>query len=113
MHELGIAKNLFDIVLQKAKENKLKKITKISVKLGEAAGIEMDFLRHSFVDHLFPNTIASGCILEIAAEKVKAKCKKCSKEFLPEKKYFLCPSCQSDNIEIIFGKEVYVDFIEG
>ena len=113
MHELGIAKDLLDIVLLKAKENNLKKITKISLMLGEASGIEEDFLKHSLVDHLLPGTIASGCRLEIIKEYVKAKCKKCSAEFLPKEMIFDCPSCQSKEIEILSGKDVYVASIEG
>ena len=49
MHELGIAKSLFEIALQTAKKNKLTKITRISIKLGEASGIEEGFLKHSFL----------------------------------------------------------------
>lgn len=113
MHELGIAKDLLDIVLLKARENHLKKITKISVMLGEASGIEEDFLRHSLVGHLLSGTIASGCRLEIVKENVKAKCKKCSAEFEPLEMIFDCPSCQSKEIEILSGKDVYVASIEG
>ena len=124
MHELGIAKDLFDIVLEKARENNLKKVTKISIKLGEAAGIETDFLRHSFVDHIIPRSIANNCELEISIEKVKAKCKRCSTEFSPEDMVFHphtnrvgvgvnCPSCKNKEIEITSGKDVYVAFIEG
>lgn len=113
MHELGIARDLFDIVLQKAKENKLEKITKISIKLGEAAGIESDFLRHSFADHIIPQSIAACCELEIIVEKVRARCKKCLKEFSPKDMVFSCPSCNGADIEIISGKDIYVDSIEG
>lgn len=113
MHELGIAKDLLDIALAKAKENNLKKITKISIKLGVAAGIEEDFLRHSFVDHLLPGTIAGSCLLEISKEGVAAKCRKCSVPFTPEAMVLACPSCRSKDIEIISGKDVYVASIEG
>ena len=47
MHELGIAQDLFHIVEDKAKENNLKAVTKIVVVVGEASGIEEDFLRHN------------------------------------------------------------------
>jgi hydrogenase nickel incorporation protein HypA/HybF len=113
MHELGIAKDLFEIALLTAKKNKLKKITKITVRIGEAAGIEEDFLRHSFVDHRIPGTIAENCRLEISKEKVKARCRKCSAFFSPEKMVFDCQSCHSKDIEIISGKDVYITSIEG
>lgn len=113
MHELGIAKDLIDIVLLKAKENNLKKITKISVKIGEAADIEEDFLKHSMLEHLLSDTVAEGCHLEISKEDLKAKCKKCSARFLPTKMIFDCPICHSKEIEILSGKDVYVSSIEG
>lgn len=113
MHELGIARDLFNIVLQKAKENNLEKIIKISVKLGIASGIEIDFLRHSLIDHIIPQSIAAGCELDISVETVKVRCKKCFKEFSPKDTVINCPSCCSADIEIISGKDVYVDSIEG
>ena len=113
MHELGIAKDLFEIALLTSKKNRLKIITKITVKIGEASGIEEDFLRHSFVDHLIPGTIAENCRLEISKEKVKARCKNCSSFFSPEEVVFACRSCRSKDIEIISGKDVYITSIEG
>ncbi|MBN1384434.1 MAG: hydrogenase maturation nickel metallochaperone HypA [Elusimicrobia bacterium] len=113
MHELGIARDLFDIVLQKSKENNLKKVTKISIKLGEAAGIETDFLKHSFIDHIIPGSIAAGCEFEIIVERVKVKCKKCSKEFSSKDMKMNCPSCDGTDIEIISGNNIYVASIEG
>jgi len=113
MHELGIAKDMFAIALQKAKENNLKKITKINIKIGEASGIDEDFLKHSFVDHLLPGTIAGKCRLSISKEKVRARCTGCSSFFSPEQMALSCPSCQSKEIEIVAGKEVYITSIEG
>ena len=113
MHELGIAKDLLDIAISSAKKNNLNKITKISIKIGESVGIEEDFLRHSFFDHLLPGTIAEDCSLEISKEKVIARCKKCSAFFPPEEIISGCPSCQSKDIEVISGKDVYITSIEG
>ena len=77
MHELGVAQDLFEIVLNEANKNSIKKVSKIIIKIGEASGIDIDFLKHSFNDHLLPGTIAEKAALEIIKEPVKVKCKDC------------------------------------
>lgn len=113
MHELGIAKDLFAKVNEKAKENKLKRITRIKIKLGEASGVKEKFLRHSFIDHILPGSIAEGAALEIAKEEVKARCETCGKSISAQEAGLSCPHCGGSELEIISGKDVYVESIEG
>lgn len=114
MHELGIAQDLFQIVKERAEENNLKKVTKIKICLGVASGIEKGFLEHSFIDHIFPKSIAEGAMLEIIHEPMETHCKDCGKELNTDEKFTLtCPACGSFNIEITKGKEVYIETIEG
>lgn len=115
MHELGAALELFKVVEEKGKENNLKKVTKVTVKVGEASGIESDFLRHSFLDHIFPGTIADGADLEIVIEKVAEMCKDCETKIdvSKDEPVMKCPSCGSSKFEITGGKDIYVDSIEG
>lgn len=114
MHELGIARDLFKIVMQKARENSLKTITKVRMKVGVASGIEEDLLRHSFLDHIFPGTIAQGAELELVEETVGAKCKDCGKQIDTSQEFTgHCPACGSFNIEVTKGKDVYLESIEG
>ena len=115
MHELGEARELFAVVKEKAKEHGLKKITKVKIKRGEASGIESDFLRHSFLDHIFPETLAEGADLEIIVEKVGGVCGDCGAgvDISKDEPAMKCPSCGSYRLEITKGKDVYVDSIEG
>jgi len=114
MHELGIAQDLFHIVKDKAKENNLKAVTKIVVVVGEASGIEEDFLRHSLMDHLLPGTIAEKAELEITTEPVQVKCVACGIEIDSRQSSSLeCPNCGDNNLEITQGKNVYLQTIEG
>jgi hydrogenase nickel incorporation protein HypA/HybF len=113
MHELGIAKDLFAHVKEKVKQKGLRRITGIKIKVGEASGIEEGFLRHSFIDHILPGTIAEGVTLEVEREPVKAKCGSCGKEISAREGGLNCPGCGGSNLEIIAGKDVYVESIEG
>jgi len=114
MHELGIAQDLFRIVEDKAKENNLKEVTKIVVVVGEASGIEEDFLKHNLVDHLMPGTIAEKAELEITKEPLQARCQACGKEIdFPQSSSLECPNCGDNNLEITQGKNVHIRSIEG
>jgi len=114
MHELGIAKELFEVIKKYAKENSLSKVTKIVIKVGIASGIDKDFLRHSFVDHILPGTIAENSSIEFDLEPVTLKCKNCNEIIQPEGNDFItCPKCKSHHMEIISGKQVYVESLEG
>jgi hydrogenase nickel incorporation protein HypA/HybF len=114
MHELGIASELFKIALKKAGGNNLKIVTKLVIKVGVASGIEKDFLRHSFTDHILPKTIAEGAELELVEEPVEIKCRNCGKKISTQDGPKPgCPRCGSFNTEITKGKDVYLESIEG
>ena len=114
MHELSIAQELFRIVEDKARENNLKAVTKIVVVIGEASGIEEDFLRHSLMDDLMPGSIAEKAELEITREALQARCQACGKEIDFQQSYSLrCPNCGVSNLEVTKGKSIYLQTIEG
>lgn len=116
MHELGIARELFSIVLKASQENSIRKVSRIVIRVGENSGIDSEFLRHSFEEHLFPNSIAQNATLRIIKESVKLKCKKCGKDIKCSKKSKQlipnCPVCNNSNLEVISGKDIYVESIE-
>lgn len=112
MHELGMAKDLFKVILEKAAEKNLSRITSVRIKAGEASGIEHEFLAHSLKDHVFPGTPAEGCALDIAGERVSAVCSGCG-EHPGADDIFKCPSCGGDEFEITAGRDVLVEEVEG
>ena len=112
MHELAMAKDLFKVILDKAAEKNLSRITSVRIKVGEAAGIEKEFLIHSLEDHVFPGTPAEGCAVRITEEKVSASCSGCAKQ-ADGSAVFSCPACGGDDFEITGGKDVLVGEVEG
>jgi len=109
MHEISFARNLWTIIQQKAAEKKLKKITTIKISVGRASGIDEHFLEHSFVDHIFPGTIAQEATLEFIKTAPALVCNKCgkvitSRDLLQDE----CPYCGSTELAINSGKEVKV-----
>jgi len=111
MHETSIAKNLLKIVLNKAEECNAKKITKITVQLGEFSGINKDSLKFAF-RNITQETIANNSAINIHQLPLLGKCRQCKKEFSINKEEFKCPKCGSVKIDIISGEDIYIDNIE-
>jgi len=112
MHEIGLAEEIFKTIQELAKQNNLKKITKVRIKLGEQAGVMENLLYHSLVDHLFPGTFAESSKVEIIKEKVRFRCPQCNQEY-ENLQIARCSSCGNENLEIIAGTEIYIDHLEG
>ena len=66
MHEIHLLKDLLKDLLESAKKNDIKKISKIYLKMGEMTEIDPEILRHYFREHA-KNTPADGA--EISIEK--------------------------------------------
>jgi hydrogenase nickel incorporation protein HypA/HybF len=111
MHELSIVASLFDILNEKAKEQKAKKITKVKLKVGMLSGVVPELLESAFEIYK-KDTIASDAKLEIETTSIKAKCKKCGFEFSPEDFTIICPTCCSYQVKILSGEELLLEKME-
>lgn len=109
MHEYTIAKNLAYLIFKEIKEKKTKKIKKIVFVVGEASGVDCDFLEHSLKEHIFKNTICEDAKLIFKKEKPRIKCKNCKIEF--EEPINKC-RCGSVDFEIEAGKDVFIEEID-
>lgn len=109
MHEHSLARNLAYIIFSKLNQNKNLKPKKITIVIGEASGVQKDFLEHSLKEHIFKGTSCEEAKLEFKFEKPKLKCKKCDREF--SEAIIRC-KCGSDDFEIVAGKDVYLSEIE-
>jgi len=104
MHELSIARPLAKEIEEKSKGGA---ISKIIIVVGDAAGIDSAFLRHSFEDHIFPEKNWEGAELVFENEAPALICRKCGK-IIEEATQFACPDCGNNEIDIKSGNRVYV-----
>ncbi|PIP13372.1 MAG: hypothetical protein COX48_04405 [bacterium (Candidatus Stahlbacteria) CG23_combo_of_CG06-09_8_20_14_all_34_7] len=108
MHELSIAKTLLKEI-EKIIDGK--KPEKILIKVGAASGISIDFLRHSFVEHIFPEKNWQNVNLILESEEPSLYCPNCKKE-IKDLNTLSCPFCQSDDMIILSGDKVYIKKIQ-
>lgn len=111
MHELAITQSLLDLVLEEAARAGASRVQKINVVLGEMSGVIDRFIEFNF-DLLSKDTAAEAATLSFRKVAKQARCRKCGHVFHPEDSSWSCPRCQSTELEIIAGDELYVESIE-
>ncbi len=111
MHEYHIVESIVKEALKKAESFKAKKITSVTLVMGELSGLQEESVRMYF-NNLAKENLLEGAKLIIKPSKSKLKCKDCGNLFEHEKSNFNCPKCCGLGILVNSGKEFYIDNIE-
>jgi len=111
MHELGITQSIVNIALDKAKEAQASKIVQINLVAGELVGFVPECIQFYF-DILSKDTIAQEASLIFTPAPAQLRCRNCSTTFHLQDTLWSCPKCHSQSVEIIGGRELYVESME-
>lgn len=111
MHELSITQSMFDLVMQHAEQAEAKKVRKINLVIGEMTGVVGDCVDF-YLGFLSRGTIAEGAVLSVETVPVKVTCRDCGETFELEELSWTCPGCGGNSLQIIAGKELFVESIE-
>ena len=111
MHEASITESLLSLALEKASEAKAGKITRINLVVGELAGVVSECVQFYF-DAISRNTLADGAVLSFETKPTRIRCRNCEKEFTPVNHDWACPDCHEISVEIVSGRECYMESIE-
>jgi hydrogenase nickel incorporation protein HypA/HybF len=111
MHELSITESILSIVLEKANEAHASKVSKINLVIGELSGVVDECVQFYF-DFLSKDTIAAEATLSFLRSPTQLRCRNCATVFAPQNGNWACPNCQEQSIEIISGRQLYVESIE-
>lgn len=111
MHELAITQSMFDIVLKQAEKAQAKKVTRINLVVGEMTGVVGESVQF-YLDLLAKGTVAEGASVNFKMVPLKAQCSSCKKIFEVKEFDWTCPECRSSGVEIIAGRELFVESIE-
>ena len=105
-HEIGIAQDILRLVLQKAKDEGISKVSRIKIRIGEFYLSHPDQISFSF-DLVSKGTIAENARIEVVTSKISAMCSSCKKNF--NSPGLSCPFCGGKNIAIKSGQELLVE----
>jgi len=111
MHEYSIVQSLIDLADENAKKNNAKKVIKLEIKVGVLSGVEIPLLQTAF-DTFKEDTICHDAEFIIVSQPIVVKCKECKKENQLEKNEYYCPNCNSQNLEVLDGEEMYLMSLE-
>lgn len=111
MHEYSITESILTLALEKANEASAGKITRINLVVGELSGVVAECVRFYF-DHISKDTPAAGASLSIETKPASVRCHQCHDVFKPEDGDWSCPKCHETGIDIISGRECYMESIE-
>ncbi|MBT4287053.1 MAG: hydrogenase maturation nickel metallochaperone HypA [Deltaproteobacteria bacterium] len=109
MHEVSIMMSIIDTALDVAKQNDAQKITKITVEIGEKAGVVKDALEFAF-ETVTKETIATQANFEIITIPFKGQCISCDHIFTGDN-YLVCDKCGNLG-KMITGNELRIKSIE-
>jgi hydrogenase nickel incorporation protein HypA/HybF len=132
LHEWALAESVVNTVLKYKEEKNLSKVNKVFIKVGKLQQIELDILSSALEDISKMKNIEGKFIVE--EENVFFKCRICGRDwdfqegvkglnegeseyvhFIPEviRVYSKCPECGSPDFEVLKGRGVWIDYIEG
>jgi len=111
MHEYSIVDSLLELADKHAKENNANKVTKLEIKIGVLSGVEPELLKTAF-DTFKEGTICEEAEFIMKIQPVIIRCKDCNQESTLQKDEYLCPKCNSTNLTIIDGEDMYLMSLE-
>jgi hydrogenase nickel incorporation protein HypA/HybF len=132
LHEWALAESVVNTVLKYKEEKNLVKVNKVLVKIGKLQQIELDVFNSALDDISKMKNIEGKFVVE--EEDVSFKCRVCGSEwdfekgvkeldedeaeyvhFIPDiiRVYSKCPKCGSPDFEVLKGRGVWIEYIEG
>ncbi|RLC55665.1 MAG: hydrogenase expression protein [Candidatus Cloacimonadota bacterium] len=113
MHEGAIIHSLLEIAKDIRIKEELKEILEVKIVVGKFHQIVEEVMITNFD---FMKTEYEGfekAVLLMTEKDVSVKCEDCKHEFTIDEPIFMCPKCHSFNTELISGKELYIETMEG
>jgi len=112
MHEWSIADNLVKLIVESAERENLILVSRVVIQVGVLRQVVPESLELAF-SCLSADTILTGSGLEIEIVPLKARCRDCGAEISEGEFVFICPACGGFDLNILSGKELYIDYVEG
>jgi hydrogenase nickel incorporation protein HypA/HybF len=111
MHEQSIVESLLALALEYVKKSNANKIIRIFLVVGELSGV-VDEAVDFYFKFLSRGTVASEASLFFTHVPIKLRCRNCNIIFTPQNFDLHCPDCKEQQVEIVAGRELYIDSME-
>ena len=112
MHELGIVLSVIDRVEEIAKENNVKKVTKLTLEIGEVSSIVPSYFSDCFEWAKKKTDYMKDTELEMIILEGLSYCRDCKKTYKTTEYAKKRPHCGSDDTYLVTGDEMRIKDIE-
>ena len=111
MHEYSIVQALLNQCEEIAEQNEAQRVTKVVTKIGVMSGVETHLLQIAF-DTFKEGTVCDGAEFVMNVQKLKLHCNDCGAEFEIDEHRYQCGECESLDVKVIDGEEMYLMTLE-
>ncbi len=111
MHEVALISGVLEIIDQYTHRLDGRKVKTVNLIVGEMTNAVPEALGMAFAA-LSRGTVAEGAELVIKKVPLTARCTACGWEGKTEKHEFICPQCSALGLDIVTGRELYVESLE-
>lgn len=111
MHEYSIVHSLIELCEEKAIKHQATRVSRIEVKIGTYSGVEPHLLEVAF-DTFKEASICKNADFIMHIQPLKVRCFSCKSETELITSRYYCPKCESTNVEIIDGEDMYLMRLE-
>ena len=111
MHEYSIVQALLSQCEEIANENNAQSVLKVVVKIGRMSGVEPHLLETAF--HTFKEkTVCDEAEFVMNIQPLIIECNGCNTITELKEIYYKCPQCDSLNVRVIDGEEMFLMTLE-
>jgi len=111
MHEMSIAHSIIDLVGQEMEKYPGAKLVGFDIEVGEFSRVQDQALTFC-LGACLNETLWPDAEIRITPEAVCARCISCDRTFTPVDYTFICPDCDSGDVEVTCGREVRLKSLE-
>ncbi len=112
MHEMSIVDSFIKIILEEwNRQGGTGRVSRINLRIGKLTAIIPRTFQFCF-DMLAKDTVLENAQLEISEVPVKVKCSQCNSIREIDQPEFVCPECGDKALEIISGRELFIESFE-
>jgi hydrogenase nickel incorporation protein HypA/HybF len=108
---MSLMSSIFEIINDTVKVHQPKKVTKVTLKVGELTNALPEALEMAF-EVFARESIVEGAELEILRIPIKVHCVECGQDSIVEERRFVCSNCESIAVSVTEGRELQIDSLE-
>lgn len=112
MHELGIVFHVIKQAEEVAEQNKVEKVTTLTLEVGEVSGIEFPYFRECFEWAKKRTKYMQECNLNLVVIEGISYCRDCKETYNTVKHGRICPKCGSKDTYLVTGDQVVIKDLE-